>query len=734
VFCKICNSQTKYRPSHFLRYHCGPDHGITSKKEYYDLTEKKDGEGICVVCGKPTKFHQKGYARTCSVKCSHKDPEYIVNHKRSVNSYDKEKALSKRKTTNLKKYGKEHVPQLVDTKNKVAHTNLKNFGVKTNLLTEETTNLRVKALEENKEEINEKRRKSWTDEKKTSANVKRRNTNMNVYGVPATSCLKEIKDAIRKNMEDAGKWQPRSKMPEIKKYYLDVKRETLQSLNEVFELWSGYCEYTGFPLYKFPEHISIDHRESISNGFKRKASPEEIGSPSNLAIVHGKINSSKNSMNEDEYLKSDRFKTYMETFVIAAFEDYEIETENGWVEFEGLKKSDVKKAGICLTTNCDKTITTTFDHEIFSGDKTIQMKDLQVGDIIDTIDGPEKIVSIEYKGKEYVYDVLEVDNDEHSFYANGIKTHNCQFQGSSITLIEAEYIIKHLNKKEPLWMPDEWTKMWAQSKPGHKYAISVDVGGGVGSDFSIINVFDVTGALAGMAHEQVAIWRCNTLPPTQMAEYIYNSAKYWNDAYVIIEVNPGGYGDDVCASMFNDYEYENLFFDVQRGEYGVLATRSTKPKACQHFKADLEGGHIILNDDQTIDEIGYFEEVREGVFKGKEGKNLYDDCVMSCIWFSYFLHSDFFEGEKYEWQEKDMLQNDPELWYRMNKTNPQETPLQEAEGDPEMEEAWDAFLAADAEAHDPDGWLLDSEVRDFQSKINEFGGYEEYLNFRNGRR
>jgi len=412
--------------------------------------------------------------------------------------------------------------------------------------------------------------------------------------------------------------------------------------------------------------------------------------------------------------------------VMGILKDTRIDTPYGFVNIFGIKKSEETKSILQFETE-NKKFEATPDHKVFSNGSTIQMKDLKVGDIVDTIDGPEEIISIEPKGKEFVYDVLEVDNIDHSFYANGIKTHNCQFQGSSITLIDAEFIIKKLHKKEPLFMPDEWTKMWTQVKPGHKYAISCDVGGGVGSDFTIINVFDITGVANGMACEQVAIWRCNTLPPTQLAEYIFNSGKYWNDAYVIIEVNPGGYGDDVCADLFNNYEYENLFFDIDRGDYGVLATRTTKPKACQSFKDDLESGKIILNCDQTIDEIGYFEEVRPGVFKGKEGKNLYDDCVMSCIWFSYFLHSGFFEGEVYEWEQKDILQHDPELWYRMNRTHPEETSLNDASYDPDAEEAFEGFLSADAEMHDPDNWLLDSEVRDFKREIDRHGGYDKYL-------
>ena len=45
-----------------------------TSKEYYDANLKKEGEGICAVCGKPTKFRSitVGYAKTCGRECATK--------------------------------------------------------------------------------------------------------------------------------------------------------------------------------------------------------------------------------------------------------------------------------------------------------------------------------------------------------------------------------------------------------------------------------------------------------------------------------------------------------------------------------------------------------------------------------------------------------------------------------------------------------------------------------------
>jgi hypothetical protein len=65
--CLICNNEFKYLVRHLIN-----DHEI-SGKEYYDKYLKRENEGICVVCGKETVYHErlkKGYSKTCSIKCS----------------------------------------------------------------------------------------------------------------------------------------------------------------------------------------------------------------------------------------------------------------------------------------------------------------------------------------------------------------------------------------------------------------------------------------------------------------------------------------------------------------------------------------------------------------------------------------------------------------------------------------------------------------------------------------
>lgn len=65
--CEICNKVIKGKINH-LGYHLKMSHGITYK-EYYDTFLKTEKDGICIVCGKATKWKRNSYTKTCSHKC-----------------------------------------------------------------------------------------------------------------------------------------------------------------------------------------------------------------------------------------------------------------------------------------------------------------------------------------------------------------------------------------------------------------------------------------------------------------------------------------------------------------------------------------------------------------------------------------------------------------------------------------------------------------------------------------
>jgi len=105
--------------------------------------------------------------------------------------------------------------------------------------------------------------------------------------------------------------------------------------------------------------------------------------------------------------------------------DYEILTPSGWKDFRGVTSID-NKITYTITVDSGKTISATENHHFFIRDQKIQLKDLIVGDYIDTITGQERIVSIVESGPTSVYDIVEVGDIQHRFIVNNcFITKNC---------------------------------------------------------------------------------------------------------------------------------------------------------------------------------------------------------------------------------------------------------------------------------------------------------------------
>lgn len=118
--CKICGK--KCNGICGLMTHVKLSHNIANKDYYDSYLKTNPNEGICPIDGKPTKFINAtlGYSICCSVKCG------FIN------------SNSKRKSTNLEKWGVENPFQAEDIKNKIKETNLSTMGVENPMQLKET--------------------------------------------------------------------------------------------------------------------------------------------------------------------------------------------------------------------------------------------------------------------------------------------------------------------------------------------------------------------------------------------------------------------------------------------------------------------------------------------------------------------------------------------------------------------------------------------------------------------
>jgi len=128
-----------------LARHIRDNHKLSSK-EYYDIYIGKENSGICIECGKETKYRSlnKGYSEFCSKKCSSSSKQTqsksieTCQNRYGVEHYSQtEESTIRSKETCQNRYGVDSVSKLESVKEKRRATNQKKYGVDYYVETEE---------------------------------------------------------------------------------------------------------------------------------------------------------------------------------------------------------------------------------------------------------------------------------------------------------------------------------------------------------------------------------------------------------------------------------------------------------------------------------------------------------------------------------------------------------------------------------------------------------------------
>lgn len=143
LICKICNiivEDNNKLTAHIKYFH------KMKIKDYYDTYFKKDNDGICKTCGKPTEFLslRLGYREYCCNKCVQASKEIKEKIKQTnierygSDYYSKtDKWLNSVKETNQKKFNCDFAGQNKKVKEKALNTCLEKYGTTTYSQTEE---------------------------------------------------------------------------------------------------------------------------------------------------------------------------------------------------------------------------------------------------------------------------------------------------------------------------------------------------------------------------------------------------------------------------------------------------------------------------------------------------------------------------------------------------------------------------------------------------------------------
>lgn len=318
-----------------------------------------------------------------------------------------------------------------------------------------------------------------------------------------------------------------------------------------------------------------------------------------------------------------------------------INTSEGFKNFKGVQV--VRKSGrLTVWLKTGQHVICSLNHRLMTSSGWKPALELKHDDVIIGRNFTSQIYHIEYEAGEFdFYDIVGVENSE--FYSNDILSHNCEFLGSSNTLISPE-VLRRLVYKPPL-NSNEYFKLFYEPRQTGLYIIMVDVSRGLGGDYSAFIVYDITEA----PYKVAATYRNNNISPLLFPEVIYNTAVKYFNAHVLIETND--IGQQVADILHEELEYENIIYtskspkgsvEVSQGfggtaVKGLRTTKSTKKIGCNNFKALVENDKVELNDIDLISELYRF--VSNGnTYEAEDGN---DDLAMCGVLFGWTMTQPF---------------------------------------------------------------------------------------------
>lgn len=315
-------------------------------------------------------------------------------------------------------------------------------------------------------------------------------------------------------------------------------------------------------------------------------------------------------------------------------------TPTGYKSFSYIRKQQKESIRIYFYEDVDP-IDVSMNHVFLSNDKEIWCHSLKINDKLDHMVLEQVTVKkIEYLGVIDVYDLLDVNGE--IYFTNGLKSHNCEFLGSTNTVIDSDTLEILIEKiKDPiLYDLDKRLRIYEKPQSNSTYIMGTDQAKGTGEHDSTIQILKLI-SYSPFKCEQVAVFQDNYTDIYEFSQIIYKLALYYNNAYIMCENNAEG--STVVNKLWWDFEYENLINESQKSTgLGVRATTRTKPKAVLLMKKLIENGDLILNDIETVNQLTSFIDKGNGKFAGKD---LPDDLVSALYWAVYFYEFDILDNE-----------------------------------------------------------------------------------------
>jgi hypothetical protein len=337
--------------------------------------------------------------------------------------------------------------------------------------------------------------------------------------------------------------------------------------------------------------------------------------------------------------------------VVLNKENLKILSPEGWVSFFGINKI-TKDKYLHLKFSNGAELKCSEDHPLMTINGVVKAKNLDKKTEIETQTDPCFLISKRsIKRKIDLYDIVN-SGSKHLYYSNGIVSHNCEFLGSTNTLISGSKLaqlsyIEPIAKHEMLHIYETPIKGDEDSTKDHLYAICVDPSEGNNLDGSAFSVFDIS----SVPYKQVAKYNSSSISPILFPTVIYNTAKLYNDAYVLVEINNT---PQIADTLHVDLEYENVV-KIETGnkkaqamgtgfgrgiQLGIKMSAQVKRIGCSNLKTLVESNKLLIQDFDTISELTTFVS-HHNTFRAEEGAN--DDLVMTLVMFAWMTTQQYFK-------------------------------------------------------------------------------------------
>lgn len=261
------------------------------------------------------------------------------------------------------------------------------------------------------------------------------------------------------------------------------------------------------------------------------------------------------------------------------------------------------------------------------------------------IDGCEVFVESVGVGDEIAGSVItEVEEVEDTFYGpysvrgqkyctvdeNGKPVqehHNCEFMGSSTTLIDLDKLGKLFPTEPKEYKYGYMCSVWEEPVPGALYVMGVDTATGSGLDFSAVQILRLK---SKDKFEQVCTFHDDRITYTRFCQIVKDLSEWYNNAQIIIENN--GPGGKLADELWYTLDCQNVINTDAHG-IGTNANKANKLEACLLLQKLINNDVLLLRDSATLKELSSFTEVSPNVFKASS--NSHDDLVSALYWACY---------------------------------------------------------------------------------------------------